>query len=282
MKTKIKKKERNLFFVGPRPISNGVRCPRAVVFDLDNTLSASFHPPEPDVAERLRKLLKLMPVAVMSGASLSRMEETLLPSLPGDLSKTELYLFTDTAAQCFIHRDSGWQNLYKHAFTENESETIIRLVKEGLVETAITEDAPLYGDQFLARDTQITFSAIGTYAPAEEKAIWDPQGAKRDKLIRFLEPKLPEFNIMKGGRTAIDITRKGIDKAYGVKWLAKHLGFEARDMLFVGDELSSGRNDACVIPTGIQTMEVAGPHETAKVIDEILSSCSRVHPKVKV
>ncbi|MEK7132914.1 MAG: HAD-IIB family hydrolase [Patescibacteria group bacterium] len=255
--------------------SNGVRCPRAVVFDLDNTLSESFQPPAPHVAERLRKLLKLMPVAIMSGASLSRMEQDLLPSLSGDISKAELYLFTDTASQCFTSKNGGWSNLYKNALTEDECATIIRLVKEGLLETAITQGAPLYGDQFLARDTQITFSAIGTYAPAGEKVLWDPLGTKRKKLVQFLAPKLPGFNILLGGRTAIDITRKGIDKAYGVQWLAKRLGLKPSEMLFVGDALYPGGNDAIVIPTGIQTIDVAGPHETAKVIDELLAACAK-------
>ena len=251
-----------------------MKCPHAVIFDLDNTLSKSFEPPAPDVADRLRKLLEFLPVAIMSGASLDRIEKDLLPSLPNE-SRTRLYLFTDTAAQCFVWKDGKWQSLYKNVFTKDEVATIIRLVKEGLEETSIINGASVFGDQFLARDTQVTFSAIGTYAPAEEKAVWDPSGIKRDKLIAFLNPRLTEFNSMKGGRTAIDITRKGIDKAYGVRGLAKHFKCEARDMIFVGDELRPGRNDACVIPTGIQTIEVAGPHETAKVIDEILSSCSR-------
>jgi phosphomannomutase len=254
--------------------SNGVKCPRAVLFDLDNTIAESFQPPGSHVASRLHELLKRMPVAIMSGASFERMEKDLLPALPHDADLSRLYLFTDTASQCFIWKNGEWLNLYKHAFTEDECSIIIRLVKDGLEETAITEGAPLHGGQFLARDTQITFSAIGTYAPAEEKAAWDPSGEKRKKLIRFLEPKLPGFNVLIGGRTAIDITRKGIDKAYGAKWLARRLGIEPSKMLFIGDALSHGGNDAIVIPTGIQTIEVAGPHETASVIDKILASCS--------
>ena len=83
--------------------------------------------------------------------------------------------------------------------------------------------------------------------------------------------------MLKGGRTAIDITQKGVDKASGVTWLAKRLGMEEKDMLFVGDELYEGGNDACVIPTGIQTVEVSSPKETAVVIDQILAACAKTN-----
>ena len=43
-------------------------------------------------------------------------------------------------------------------------------------------------------------------------------------------------------------------------------------MLYVGDALEEGGNDSVVIPTGVKTQEVFGPEETAKVIEEILST----------
>jgi phosphomannomutase len=251
------------------------KFPRAVLFDLDNTIAESFQPPHPHVASRLHELLKDTPVAIMSGASFERMQKDLLPSLPNDADLSRLYLFTDTASQCFVFKEGTWTNIYKYSFTRDECAEIMRLIKEGLAKTGITEGAPLHGDQFLARDTQITFSAIGTYAPAVEKAAWDPSGIKRTKLIAFLAPKLPKCNVLMGGRTAIDITQKGIDKAFGVRWLAKHIGAEPAEMLFVGDALGPGGNDAIVIPTGVQTREVEGPHETAEVIDRVLASCKQ-------
>jgi len=41
-----------------------------------------------------------------------------------------------------------------------------------------------------------------------------------------------------------------------------------------GDDLGPGGNDSVVIPTGINTIQVAGPHETAAAINEILEACS--------
>lgn len=256
-------------------VSNITKCPRAVLFDLDNTIAESFQPPALHVASRLHELLKLMPVAIMSGASFERMGKDLLPALPADADSSRFYIFSDTAAQCYINDAGVWKSIYKFIFTQEEYEEIMLAFNEAIEETGILKGAPRWGDLFLARDTQITFAGLGVDAPKGEKAAWDSDSSKRGKLKNFLDKKLAGLDIRISGRTAIDITRKGIDKAYGVKWFADRLGAKPSEMLFVGDALFPGGNDAIVIPTGIQTVEVAGPHETAEVIDSILATCKK-------
>lgn len=256
-------------------VSNVIKCPRAVLFDLDNTIAESFQPPHPHVASRLRELLKLMPVAIMSGASFERMEKDLLPALPRDADVSRLYLFPDTAAQCYTNEAGAWRSVYKFSFTKKEYEEIMRAFNEAIEETGVLKGAPRWGDLFLARDTQITFAGLGVDAPKEEKAAWDSDSSKRGKLKNLLDKKLAGLDIRISGRTAIDITRKGVDKAYGVKWFAERLGAEPSEMFFVGDALGPDGNDAIVIPTGIATIEVADPHEMTEVIDGILSACAK-------
>lgn len=255
-------------------ISGVKRCPRAVLFDLDNTVAESFQPPSPEVAGRLHELLKTMPVAIMSGASFERMEKDLLPALPRDTDVSRLYLFPDTAAQCYICDAGAWRSVYKFSFTPKEYDGIMRAFKEAIEETGVLKGIPRWGELFLARDSQVTFSGLGVDAPPDKKSEWDPSRAKRKKLKKILDEKLTGIVVRISGRTAIDVTAREIDKAHGVKWLAQRLGLEPREMLFVGDDLSPGGNDAVVIPTGIQTMEVKGPHETASAIDKILAICS--------
>ncbi|MDO8561764.1 MAG: HAD-IIB family hydrolase [bacterium] len=258
----------------PRPASNGVKCPRAVLFDLDNTVAESFQPPHPHVASRLHELLQRLPVAIMSGASFERMAKDLLPALPHDADLSRMYLFSDTAAQCYMYDAGAWKSVYKFAFTKEEYENIMQVFNGAIEETGVLKGAPRWGDLFLARDTQVTFAGLGVDAPKDEKAAWDTDASKRERLKEVLDKKLSGLDIRISGRTAIDITRKGIDKAYGVRWLAERLKTEPKEMLFVGDALFPGGNDAIVIPTGIQTIEVAGPHETAAVIDSVLSACA--------
>jgi phosphomannomutase len=46
-----------------------------------------------------------------------------------------------------------------------------------------------------------------------------------------------------GGSTSFNVTRPGIDKAYGVGKLHETLGIALADMIFVGDAIFPGGND---------------------------------------
>lgn len=247
--------------------------PRAVIFDLDNTLAESFEAPKAEVVERLYKLLKLTPVAIMTGASFERLQKNFLPALTQDFDKARLYLFSDTAAQCYLWKGEKWTSVYKQAFREGEQKKIIQILENAIAETGVLQGAPQWGERFLARDTQVTLAALGMDASADVKAAWDPDHTKREKLKKIIEPQLPGFDVRISARTAIDITRRGIDKAYGVKWFARHLGVTPQEMIFVGDDFSPSGNDAIVITTGIEIRDVEGPHQVAEVIDEIIATC---------
>ena len=123
------------------------------------------------------------------------------------------------------------------------------------------------------RGAQIAFAVLGLEASDEAKKSWDVDKTKRTALKKTLEKKIPEFEILIGGRTTIDITKKGINKSHGVRWLAKHLDLEPKEMLYVGDALYRGGNDSVVIPTGVETLPTSGPEETLGIIDELLWAC---------
>jgi hypothetical protein len=82
--------------------------------------------------------------------------------------------------------------------------------------------------------------------------------------------RLPEYDVKSGGSTSIDVTRHGINKAYGIRKLSEHLAIPIEEMLYVGDALFPGGNDEVVKETGIPTRQVADPDETEEVIKELL------------
>ena len=132
----------------------------------------------------------------------------------------------------------------------------------------------IWGERIEDRGPQITFSGLGQEAPIEEKKKWDPDLSIRNPLAKILRERLPEFSMGTNATTSIDITRKGITKAYGVTEFSKMLLCEPKDMLYIGDALFPGGNDSVVIPTGIETFAVENPIETAKKIEEVCSLCS--------
>jgi hydroxymethylpyrimidine pyrophosphatase-like HAD family hydrolase len=89
-----------------------------------------------------------------------------------------------------------------------------------------------------------------------------------------LQKRIPEFEILIGGKTSIDVTKKGVNKAYGVTWFANILSIPPQDMLYVGDALYPGGNDEVVIQTGVQTIQVESVEETGVIIDKLCSLCA--------
>lgn len=93
--------------------------------------------------------------------------------------------------------------------------------------------------------------------------------AKCRRLQAALEPLLPGSAVCVGGSTSIDITRAGVDKAYGIHQLAEEAGIASGDMLFLGDATYPGGNDDAVRAAGIDTIAVRDIHETKRVLEGI-------------
>ena len=70
---------------------------------------------------------------------------------------------------------------------------------------------------------------------------------------------IPKFSIQLGGATSIDVTRPGIDKAYGVRKLHETLGIAIADMIFVGDAIFPGGNDYPAKQAGAESIRVRDP-----------------------
>lgn len=124
----------------------------------------------------------------------------------------------------------------------------------------------LYGEVIEDRASQITFSALGQKAPLEKKKEWNAKNDIRRKMQRALEKYLPDSEVRRGGLTSVDITKKGIDKAYGVAQIIKLLSISKKEVVYVGDALDRGGNDYAVKRARIDTVQVTGPEETKKFI----------------
>ncbi|WP_371424659.1 HAD hydrolase family protein, partial [Tardiphaga sp.] len=100
---------------------------------------------------------------------------------------------------------------------------------------------------------------------------WDPDFAKRKALQAALRTRLPELSVNVGGSTSIDITRPGIDKAYGMRRLSEETGISQSEMLFMGDAIYPGGNDDPVRVAGIDAVPVRDVAETRTAIRAILA-----------
>ena len=109
----------------------------------------------------------------------------------------------------------------------------------------------------------------------EEKTKWDNDFAKRKKIKTILDTSIPEFSVRIGGTTSIDITKLGIEKAYGIRKLQNLLRISTNEMIFIGDALFEGGNDYAVEEAHVVSIPVRGPHETKLVTETIMACLNR-------
>lgn len=250
-------------------------CPKTAVFDIDDTLTESFKPPKLEMLDKLRALLDQMPVAIMSAAGFSRVEKEFLPELSKSPNLKNLYIFPNSTAECYLWQNGAWRQEYDNELTEEERTWIKNAINESVKETGVLKDIFPKGPQMIDRGAQVAFAALGLDATDEAKKSWDVDTTKRVELKKAMSEKIPEFEILIGGRTTIDVTKKGINKSHGVRWLSDRLSLPPSEMLYVGDALYRGGNDSVVIPTGIRTLPTSGPEETLGIIDELLILCAK-------
>ena len=105
----------------------------------------------------------------------------------------------------------------------------------------------------------------------EEKKKWDPDFVKRKKMKAFLDESIPEFSVRLGGTTSVDVTKLGIDKAYGIRKLRDILDITIKEMIFIGDALFPGGNDYPAKEAGVVSIQVRDPNETKRVIEAIIA-----------
>jgi phosphomannomutase len=237
---------------------------KLIIFDLDGTLAESKQLLDNEMADLIYQLLEKKNVAVISGGAYKQFEKQFLKGVRGDLSK--LYLFP-TCSTSFYRHQEGWEKVYEEALTQQEKEKIFLAFRKSIEEVKY-HPKKVYGDMIEDRTTQITFSALGQKAPIEEKNKFNSK--IREDIKLHLEQYLPEFSIRLGGTTSIDVTRKGIDKSYGIRKIEEHLKIPKTEMLFVGDALYEGGNDYPVKTTGVKCIQTSGPEETKEIIKSIL------------
>jgi len=252
---------------------------RLVVFDLDGTLAKSKSSLDPEMAKLLEKLMGLMRVAVISGGAWSQFEKQLLTNLPQNDRLRQLSLLP-TSGTKFLQYDGQWTQLYAENFAPDDKTKIIGALNKALDESGLRPEKH-WGDVIEDRDSQITMSALGQDAPLDIKRAWDPDFAKRRKIKAILDPMIPEFSVGMGGTSSVDVTRPGVDKAYGIHKLKEVLGIAINEMIFVGDALFPGGNDEPARKTGVSCIKVRDPEETGRVIEAVIA-CADGDPMAEV
>ena len=156
---------------------------------------------------------------------------------------------------------SSWNGQWTEQYSEDLSDkeqTSHGFAQHGPQGRGYEKPARSYGAIIEDRGSQITFSALGQEAPLAEKEGWDPDRTEAPEDRGRPQSQAPCFDIRIGGTTSVDITRRGVNKAYGIHKLEERLKIPIDKIVFVGDELMYGGNDFPAKSTGVDCIQVAG------------------------
>ena len=243
---------------------------RVVAFDLDDTLTVSKSKIDPRMAQLLAQLLASLDVCIISGGKFEQFDTQVLQYINAPENQlSRLHIMPTCGTRYYTWQNGDWRMNYAEDLREEEKSYVVRVLTEGARKLGLWE-AQTWGDIIEDRGSQITYSALGQAAPVDAKYAWDPDGTKKRKLRDYAAEYLPNLEVRVGGSTSVDVTRKGIDKAYGIGKLIDRLKISADQVLFVGDRLSEGGNDYPVIALGVRWVEVTRWQDTADYIERFI------------
>lgn len=247
---------------------------KVIVFDLDETLTETTSPITAEMSRLLDQLLVKYQVCVISGGDISQFRKQFIDYIKVDEKHLEsLHLMPTCGTRYYNYsfKNHDWKQIYAEEFSVANKKIIISALEEAIDESGYRIENPK-GPLIDDRGSQISYKALGRDAEPAEKKAWDPSGEKKHKVRDILAAKIPEFEVRVGGTTSVDITKKGIDKAYGMKKLMETLSVKKEDILFIGDRLFEGGNDYPVKLMGIDTIAVEGYEHTPRVARDILAA----------
>ncbi len=250
-----------------------------IVFDMDGTLTPSKSVADREMAGLILKLLERKRVAVIGGGRYALFRKQLIGRLPRrDARLANLFLFPTTSTAFYRYKDGAWRNVYAHPLSKRERTKIKQAFKDVWKEMGYVHPEKTYGPVVEDRGTQISFSALGQ----DIVSVLGPRGIRMKeeckrkhtplklKMAKAVARRLPGLEVHAAGFTTIDVTRKGIDKAYGIRQIRKYLHVPIKRMLFIGDALFPGGNDYAAKKSGVDCLPVRGPEDTKNIIKRIL------------
>lgn len=246
---------------------------KLLAFDLDDTLAITKSPISDEMSEVLGKILEEFEICVITGGRYEQIKEQVINRLhiePHKLNRLHLMPTCGTRYYRYNELDSEWQIQYAEDLTDEQKNLVIEVLEKSAKELGLWEQKPA-GNIIEDRGSQITFSALGQQATPEDKYAWDPEGTKKANLRELAAQSLPGLEVRAGGSTSIDVTREGIDKAYGMQKLIDAIDISKDEILFFGDNLQEGGNDYPVKTFGIDVLDVEGWQDTVRRLETILA-----------
>lgn len=244
---------------------------KVAAFDLDNTLARSKKPMSADMASVLTSLTRLIPVAIVTGGRFQLVESQVLAMLGQEADRANMHLMPTSGTRCYRWDGEQWRCQYAYDLSETDRKAAIESLERHAKEQGMWGEHA-WGPRIEDRGSQITFSALGQEAPLDVKEHWDPDNSRKNRLAAAVAADLPNLAVHSGGSTSVDISDRGIDKAFAVRKLADMMGIEVPQIIFIGDRMDPDGNDYPAAMAGTMSIRVANPDETIRVCERMIAT----------
>ena len=223
---------------------------KAIIFDMDGTLSESRQPISDEMIDCLRNIPNSYKKYLVTGSDMAKIEE----QIPEDVL-LEVFdkVFACNGTRVFNTRldlDDETRPIEPeliHSVTLKDfySDSDLNHIVNTLLKLAHETHTKIKTGTFIEwRDSQINFSVVGRNCTTEQREDyikWDKKSKERKKLVEQLEDKFQGWGLSfrLGGQISIDITRQGWDKSYAFSNISE----KPEDCVFFGDKIVPGGND---------------------------------------
>jgi phosphomannomutase len=224
--------------------------PKALLFDMDGTLTDARKLITEDVVESLFKIPTGTKRHLVTGSDMAKIEEQIPNNLLLNIFD-RVYACNGTRVyNCNLDMDDETRALepdliHSTTLLDHYSEADINHIINVLLETAYKTHTKIKTGTFIEwRESQINFSVVGrncTSDQREDYVRWDKKSGERDKIVESLRQTFKGWGLSfrLGGQISIDITREGWDKSYAFQNM-----IETPDQcVFFGDKICKDGND---------------------------------------
>lgn len=223
---------------------------KALLFDMDGTITDARQPISDDVLDCLKKIDSSKKLFLVTGSDMSKIEEQIGRENLLDLFDRVYSCNGTRVYNCKLDMDDETKPIepeliHKVSLSDFYSESDINHIINTLLKIAAETHTKVKTGNFIEwRDSQINFSVIGrncTTDQREDYVVWDAKSGERERIIKTLREEFQGWGLSfrLGGQISIDITRKGWDKSYAFS----NLEFSPDQCVFFGDKICKDGND---------------------------------------
>ena len=223
---------------------------KAVIFDMDGTLSESRQPISGEMIDCLRKIPNSYKKYLVTGSDMAKIEEQIPVDVLLEVFDKVFACNGTRVYNTYLDLDDEMnaaepELIHKVSLTDFYSDSDLNHIVNTLLKLAHETHTKIKTGTFIEwRDSQINFSVVGRNCSREQRedyVKWDIKSKERKKLVEQLEDKFQGWGLSfrLGGQISIDITRQGWDKSYAFN----NIDEKPEDCVFFGDKIVPGGND---------------------------------------